>query len=217
MKAQAAIVMTGLGCLLAGCAPTICQPGQLTLVLPPTVLNDRTAYNNQQVALFLSHDPGWQAWLNAMFLSQQADDDLVDASRLNTPVWKIIDAISVAQGAYTRAKSFYLTPFTVTSSCLNLYPEASGSVQLNDGLVAQYSAFATKTTYFANGTSCLVSVGLVDEIDSSRGLPVATASSRRAIDWGYSFSRDLVWHQPFRTISTGTKLSLPDIVDLIEN
>ena len=216
MKAEAAMVFAGLGWILAGCASPNCQPGQPASV-PPSADGDLTARNSQQVALFLSRDPGWQAWLNAIFLSQQADDDLVDASRLNTPVWKIIDAITVAQGAYRRATSFDLKPFTVTSSCLNLYPEANGSVQLSDGLIARYGAFMTRTTYFENGTSCIVSVGLVDEIDSSRGLPVATASSSQPIDWGDSFSRYLVWHQPYWTISTGTKLSLPDMVDLIEN
>ena len=216
MKAEATVVLAGVGWLLAGCTSPVCQPGYVTMV-PSTADEDVTGRNNQQVALFLSRDPGWQAWLYAIFLSQQADDDLVDASRLNTPVWKIIDAISVAQGAYRMATSFALTPFTVTSSCLDRYPEVTGSVKLSNGLVARYSAFMNETTYFENGTSCRVSVGLVDEIDSSRGLPIATASGSQSIDWRDSFSRYLVWHQPYWTISTGTKLSLPDMVDLIEN
>jgi hypothetical protein len=216
MEAQAKTVLAGLGLLvLAGCV-SVPGEGRRPPVPPLWAEQDRTAYNSQQVALFVTRDPGWQAWLNAVLLSEWANNALVDASRYNTPVMHIIRGITAAQDAYRVATSFYLPPFTVTSSCRNLYSETNGHVQLSDGLTLNYGFLAAKTMYFENGSSCLVSYGVVDEIDSSRGLPVATADRRRAIDWGKSFSHYLTWHQPYWRISTGTTLSLSDMVGLIE-
>jgi hypothetical protein len=177
---------------------------------------DRSAYNNQQVALFISRDQGWQAWLNAILLSDRANNALVDASRYNTPVMEIIEDITAAQDAYRVATSFNLPPFTVTSSCQNLYPEVNGYVQLSNGLTVRYGFLLTQTSHFDNGSSCVISTGFIDEIDSSRGMPVATVDRNMPIDWGQSFSRYLTWRQPYWKISTGTTLSLPDLVGLIE-
>ena len=177
---------------------------------------DHSKYNNQQIGLFLTRDPGWQAWLDAILMSQRANDALVDASRVNTPVGEIIEAISDAQGAYRSATSFNLPPFTVTSSCRDRYSETNGWTQLSDGLKARYSFLTTDVAHFDNGSSCVVSVGIVDEIDSSRGLPIATADPQQPINFEKSFSRYLVWRQPYWTISTGTTLSVPDLVDQIE-
>jgi hypothetical protein len=216
MEARAKTMFSGLGLLvLSGCTAV---PGEAR---PPPIPplwaeQDRTAYNSQQVALFVGRAPGWQAWLNAVLLSERANNALVDASRYNTPVMDIVRGITAAQDAYRAATSFYLPPFTVTSSCRNLYSETNGDARLSDGLTLHYGFLAAKTMYFENGSSCLVSYGVIDEIDSSRGLPVATADRSRAIDWGESFSRYLAWHQPYWRISTGTTLSLSDMVGLIE-
>ena len=218
MKTQAARVLAGLGLVvLASCTDIpLCEPGPSPLVLPPLAAQDRTDYNNQQVALFASHDPGWQAWLNAMAVSEGANNAVVDASRSNTSVTSIIQAITNAQDAYRVATSFDLTPFTVTSRCRNLYSETNGHVQLVDGLTIRYGFVATEMTHFENGLLCVVSVGVIDEVDSSRGLPIATVDLSLPINWSESFSRYLVWHQPYRKLSTDTNLSLPDLVDLIE-
>jgi hypothetical protein len=217
MKAQATTVFAGLGLLvLAGCTAPHDEAGQSPPVPPPWAEQDRSAYNNQQVALFVSRDPGWQAWLNAILLSERANNALVDASRYNTPVMEIIEEITAAQDAYRVATSFNLPPFTVTSSCQNLYPETNGYVQLSNGLTVRYGFLMTETSHFDNGSSCVISIGLIDEIDSSRGMPVATADRSMSIDWGQSFSRYLTWRQPYWKISTGTTLSLPDLVGLIE-
>jgi len=104
----------------------------------------------------------------------------------------------------------------VASSCRNLYSETNGHVQLSDGLTLRYGFLVAKTMHFDNGSSCLVSTGVIDEIDSSRGLPVATTDRSTTIDWGESFSRYLTWHQPYWRISTGMTLSLSDMVGLIE-
>jgi hypothetical protein len=216
MEAQATTIFAGLGLLvLASCTAVPGRAGQ-PLVPPLWAEQDRTTYNNQQIALFVSSDPGWQAWLNAILLSEWANNALVDASRYNTPVMDIIRRITAAQDGYRVATSFNLPPFTVTSGCRNLYSETTGHVQLSDGLALHYGFLAVRTIYFENGSYCRVSYGIVDEIDSSRGLPVATADRGRAIDWGESFSRYLTWHQPYWRISTGTTLSLSDMVGLIE-
>jgi hypothetical protein len=215
MKAQAATAF-GLGLLgLAGCVAPIGAAGEPPMP-PPWAEQDHTEYNNQQVALFISRDPGWQAWLNAIASSQQADDALVGASRYNTPMWDIIRTITKAQDNYRIATSFNLPPFTVRSSCMNLYPESNGSVQLSDGLTIRYGFFGAQKNRFDNGSSCLISIGLIDEIDSSRGLPVARADPTTPIEWSESFSHYLTWRQPFWKISTGTTLSLSDLVGLIE-
>jgi hypothetical protein len=104
----------------------------------------------------------------------------------------------------------------VTSSCQNLYPEVNGYVQLSNGLTVRYGFLLTQTSHFDNGSSCVISTGFIDEIDSSRGMPVATVDRNMPIDWGQSFSRYLTWRQPYWKISTGTTLSLPDLVGLIE-
>jgi hypothetical protein len=217
MITQAAAVFAGLGLLgLASCTTPLGEASQPPPMPPAWAQQARTAYNNKQVLLFVSRDPGWQAWLNAIVASQRADDAVVGASRYDTPVWTIIQTITAAQDAYRLATSFYLPPFTVTSSCLNLYPEANGAVQLDNGLTVRYGFFQTKTTDFNNGSSCLASIGVVDEIDSSRGMPIAIADSSRAIDWSQSFSRYLTWHQPYWELSTGATLSLSDLLRLIE-
>jgi hypothetical protein len=216
MRAQAATVLTSVGLLgLTSCAAQIVQPSQPPAP-PPWAEQDRTAYNNQQVTLFVSHDSGWQAWLNAIASSEQANNALVDASRANTPVMDIIAAITRAQDAYRVATSFNLLPFTVRSSCLNLDPEVNGATRLSDGLTVRYGFLLTDKNQFSNGSSCVVSVGVIDEIDSSRGLPVATLDRDATIDWGDSFSRYLDWRQPYWKISTGTTLSVSDLVRLIE-
>jgi hypothetical protein len=216
MRAQAATALAGIGLFgLAGCAAPIGEPSPVP-VPPSWAEQDRTAYNNQQVALFVGHDPGWRAWLNAIASSEQANNALVDASRANTPVMDIIEAITKAQDAYRVATSFNLPPFTVNSSCLNLYPEVDGAAQLSNGLTVRYGFIATETRHFDNASSCLISVGVIDEIDSSRGLPVATIDHDMPINWGDSFSRYLTWRQPYWKISTGTTLSVSDLVRLIE-
>jgi hypothetical protein len=215
MNAKAATVLAGLGSfILAGCTASVEEANQP--VPPPWAELDRTAYNNQQVGLFVSRDPGWQAWLNAILLSDRANNALVDASRYNTPVIDIIQDVIAAQDAYRAAHSFNLSAFTVTSSCKNVNSETNGSVQLSNGLTVRYGFFLTQTKVFENGSSCVISTGLVDEIDSSRGLPVATANLNAPIEWDQSFSHYLAWHQPFLKLSTGTTLSLSDMVTLIE-
>ena len=217
MFIRAATLLAGLGLLgLSGCCVSIGERGQPPPMPPLWAEQNRTAYNNQQVALFVSRDPGWQAWLNAILASQRANDALVDASRYNTSTWDIIQSVIAAQDAYRVATSFNLPPFTVTSSCLNLGPEINGAVQLGDGLIVRYGFFSTTTNDFDNGSSCVISIGLIDEIDSSRGQPVATADRSRPIDWNASFSRYLTWRQPYWKISTGTTLSLSDLVRMIE-
>jgi hypothetical protein len=215
MKSCATTLLACLGLLmLAGC--TTAQLDKAYPMPPSSAEQDHTAYNNQQVAWFVSRDPGWQAWLGAIQSSDRANNALVDASRYNTPVVDIIQAITAAQDAYKVATSFNLPPFTVTSSCRNLGPETTGSVRLSDGLTVRYSLLIEKTTHFENGSSCVVSVGFIDEVDSSRGLPVVTADRAIPIDWTVSFSQYLAWRQPFWKISTGTTLSLSDLVGLIE-
>jgi hypothetical protein len=197
MRAQAATVLASMGLFgLASCAAPIGEPGS-SPAPPSWAEQDRTAYNNQQVALFVSHDP-------------------VDASRANTPVMDIIEAITRAQDAYRVATSFNLLPFTVRSSCLNISPEINGAAQLSNGLTVRYGFVATETRYFDNASSCLISVGVIDEIDSSRGMPVASVDRKTAIDWSDSFSRYLIWRQPYWKVSTGTTLSVSDLVRLIE-
>ena len=217
MKAQAIAIVAGAGlALVAGCTSA---PGHENLpppVPPAWAEQDRTAYNNQQVALFVSRDPGWQAWLNAMLMSQHADDALVDASRLNTPVLNIIKAITIAQDSYRVATSFNLPPFTLTSGCGDLYPETTGAVQLPYGLIVRYGFLMSISAQFGNGSSCLTSIGFIDEVDSSRGLAISTADRNQPFDWTGSFSRYLVWSQPFWRLSTGTTLSQSDMVGLIE-
>jgi hypothetical protein len=216
MKAQATNVCAALGLLgVAGCTVPLGE-GSPAPVPPSWAEQDHTAYNNQQVALFVSHNPGWQAWLGAIAASDRANNALVDASRANTPVLGIIQGIINAQDAYRSATSFDLPAFTVRSSCRNLLSETSGSVLLSNGLTVRYSFIVTETSHFDNGSSCVSSVGFIDEIDSSRGLPVATVDHGTSFDWTESFSRYLVWRQPYWKISTGTTLSLPDLVDLIE-
>jgi hypothetical protein len=164
----------------------------------------------------VSHDPGWQAWLNAFQSADRANDALVGASRWNTPVIGIIQAITAAQDAYRLATSFSLPPFTVTSGCQDLPEETRGYVRAADGLTIRYGFFRRRTSEFENGSSCAVSVGFVDEVDSSGGLPMAAVVRGKRIDWDGSFSRYLLWRQPFWQIATGTTLSFPDLVDLIE-
>ncbi len=217
MKVHAATALTGLGLLVfVGCTAPRGAVGPAPPLPPPWAELDRAAYNNQQVALFVTHDAGWQAWLNAIRASEAANDALVDASRYNTPVIDIIQAITAAQDAYKVATSFNLTPFTVTSSCRDLYPETSGYIHLSDGLTVRYGYLQNETSHFDNGSSCLIAIGFINEIDSSRGLPVVTADHTMPIDWGESFSRYLVWRQPYWKLSTGTTLSLSDMVGLIE-
>jgi hypothetical protein len=217
MTAKAANALAGLGLLvLAGCAAPYGAVSEAPPVPPLWAELDRTAYNNQQVALFVSRDAGWQAWLRAIYASEAANNALVDASRYNTPVTDIIEGITAAQDAYRVATSFNLTPFTVTSGCRNLHSETSGFVQLSNGMTVHYGYLLNSTRYFDNGSSCLVSTGLIDEVDSSRGSPIAIADSGTAIDWSASFSRYLVWRQPYWKIATGTTLSVPDLVELIE-
>jgi hypothetical protein len=217
MKAQAAIVFAGLQLLgLAGCVAPVDEASRPPPMPPPWAEQDRTAYNNQQVALFLERDPGWQAWLNAILSSAQASDALADTSRYNTPVWEIIREITDAQDAYRAATSYQLPPFTVTSSCGNRPPESNGSVRLSDGLTVHYGFLATERSRFDNGSSCVISIGVIDEIDAVRGLPVATVDRTAPIDWSDSFSRYLVWREPYWKISTGSTLSLSDLLGLIE-
>jgi hypothetical protein len=219
MGARVATALFGLGMLLLpGCAVGPDGPALLTSPAAPPAwaLHDRFAYNNQQVALFVSRDPGWQAWLNAFQSAERANNALVQASRYNTPVIEIIQAITAAQGAYRLATSFNLPPFTVTSSCRDLPGETSGYVQAANGLILRYRFFAHRTGDFENGSSCAVSVGFIDEVDSSGGLPIAAVDRGKPIDWNRSFSHYLLWRQPFWQIVTGTTLSLPDLVDLIE-
>jgi hypothetical protein len=217
MTAQSAKALAGLGVLsLAGCILPPGEAGQPSPTPPPWAEQDRATYNSQQVGLFVSKDPGWQAWLSAILASQRANDAIVDASRYNTPVWDIIRTITAAQDSYRVATSFNLPPFTVTSSCRNLPSETTGAVQLSIGLTVRYSFFTSRTIRFNNGSSCATSIGLISEIDTARGLPVAVADHTRRIDWGESFSRYLTWRQPYWRISTGTTLSLSDLVGLIE-
>ena len=217
MRTRAAAVTAGLGLLgLSGCM-RLGDAGQPTPTPPLFAEQDRTAYNNQQIALFVSEDPGWKAWLNAMLASQQATDALVDASRYNTPVWTIIQAIIAAQDAYRVATSFSLPAFTVTSSCLRLPSEVSGAARLSNGLTVRYDLLTEQTTRFDNGSYCTASVGFIDGVNSSRGLPIAAAIPGTQIDWGTSFSHYLVWRQPFWKISTGATLSLSDLVGMIEH
>jgi hypothetical protein len=215
VKAAAFLAISGL-LVLTGCAAPSAEPVPLPQAPPPFAAQDRTDYNKQQVALFLAHDPGWKAWLNAMSASEQANDALVDASRLNTSTTAIIYAITRAQDAYRVATSFDLAPFTVTSGCRNILSETTGSVQLGDGLTVRYGFIAMKTIRFENGTSCVASVGFIDEVDSSRDLLIAATDPNLPIEWDQSFSHYLVWRQPYWKLSRGTTLSIPELVDLIE-
>jgi hypothetical protein len=217
MKAHAAIVFAGFQVLwLAGCVAPLDEVSQPPPLPPLWAEQDRTTYNNQQVALFVERDPGWQAWLNAILSSTRASDALVDTSRYNLPVWDIIRKITDAQDAYRVATSYQLPPFTVMSSCRNRFAESNGAVQLSNGLTVRYAFLAFEKSRFDNGSSCVVSVGSIDEIDAGRGLPVATVDLTMPIDWNESFSRYLVWRQPYWKISTGSTLSLSDLLGLIE-
>jgi hypothetical protein len=219
MGVRAATALFGLGMLLLpGCADGLNGPGPPPPAPAPPAwaLQDRSTYNNQQVALFVSRDPGWQAWLNAFQSAERANNALVQASRYNTPTMEIIQAITAAQDAYRLATSFDLPPFTVTSSCRDLPEETTGYVQTANGLILRYGVFTHGTSHFANGSACVVSVGFIDEVDSSGGLPIAAVDRGQSISWDGSFSRYLPWRQPFWRIATGTTLSLPDLVDLIE-
>ena len=216
MGAQAAVVMAGVMLLgSAGCTAPPCGPSQ-SPGLPASATQDKTAYNNQQVALFLDCDPGWHAWLNAIRASERANNALVDGSRYNTPVIEIIQSVIAAQDAYRVATSFSLPPFTVVSGCGNLYPETNGSVLTSNGLTVRYGFFTSQTQHFGDGSSCAVSIGFIDEVDSSRGMPIVTVDRHAVTNWDESFSHYLVWRQPYWTLSTGTTLSLPDMVGLIE-
>ncbi len=217
MKARASALFSCLGLLmLAACASGSPVPAQPPPVPPPSAEEDRTAYNHGQVALFVSQDPGWQAWLNAMRWSSGANSLLVGVSRYNTPVSQIIQAVTAAQDAYRIATSFRLPAFTVTSSCLAISSETTGTAQLQDGLRVRYAFLLRARKTFENGSSCEIDTGLINEVDSSGGLPIAKVVPGQTIDWQESFSRYLVWSQPFWELSTGTTLSRSDLLGLIE-
>jgi hypothetical protein len=183
---------------------------------PASAEQDMSAYNNRQVGAFVSTDPGWRAWLNAFQASEQADNAILDTSTFNTPVVQLVQAVTVAQDAYRSATSFYLPPFSVTSSCRQGYAETNGLVRLSDGLLVRYSYQYSLDHRFENGSSCRMGVGSIDEVDSSRGLPIVTVKPPGERDSGRSPSALLVWNTPFAEISRNNTWSLPDLVELIE-
>jgi hypothetical protein len=185
--------------------------------LPPaSAEQDLTAYNNQQVAGFVSTDPGWRAWLYAFRRSDQANNAVLDTSTYTTPTIQLIQDVTLAQDAYRSATSFQLPPFAVTSSCLDLYSETNGAVRLVDGLVVRYRSLRRSTKTFDNGASCQQSVGFVSEVDSSRGLPIVVANPPEDMTWQGNFAPYLVWNAPFSEISRDNLMSLSDLVTLIE-
>jgi len=205
---------------MAGCSanawPGGSAAGSQAPVPPPWAEQDLSQYNNQQVAGFVSTDPGWRAWLNAFQASDQANNAILDTSTFSTPTMRIVQAITLAQDAYRSATSFSLSPFTVTSSCRDLDSETNGSVRLADGLVVRYRALYSVTRMFDNAASCRQSVGFVSEVDSSRGLPIVTVDPPARTSGPQSVSAGLVWNTPFAQISKDNLLSLSDLVTLIE-
>lgn len=184
--------------------------------LPP--LPDRqdfTLANRAGIANFLASDPGWQAWLFAWAASDAVNSALVDASTANVPAGDLTAELTMAKDSYRRATSFYLTPVTVRSSCLDLPSETTGAVRLTNGLVARYTAYASSREVFPNGASCLRSTGFVSEIDSARGLTIVTAAPPADIDWTANFARALAWYRPFKQISQTGSYSVSDLIALI--
>jgi hypothetical protein len=192
------------------------QPDAQAPVPPPWAEQDLSPYNNQQVAGFVSADPGWRAWLNAFQTSDQANNAILDTSTFTTPTMQIVQSITAAQDAYRSATSFSLSPFMVTSSCRDLDSETNGSVRLADGLLVRYRALYGFKRMFENGASCRQSVGFVSEVDSSRGLPIVTINPPARTSGQPAVSADLVWNTPFSQISRDNLLSLSDLVTLIE-
>jgi hypothetical protein len=221
MTWRAATALAAGGLLaLAACSttgwPGAPQPDAQAPVPPTSAEQDLSQYNNQQVAGFVSADPGWRAWLNAFQASDQANNAILDTSTFTTPTMQIVQEIAAAQDAYRSATSFSLSPFMVTSSCHDLDSETNGSVRLADGLLVRYRTLYGFTRRFDNGASCRQSVGFVSEVDSSRGLPIVTLNAPAGTSGQQTVSADLVWNTPFSQISRDNLLSLPDLVTLIE-
>jgi hypothetical protein len=216
--AWALAAATSLG--LTGCAANGGMGGDVAAAPPPvppaSAEQDLTAANNQQVAAFVSTDPGWHAWLYAFRVSDQANNAVLDTSTYTTPTIQLIQAVTLAQDAYRSATSFQLPPFAVTSSCQNLPSETNGAVRLLDGLIVRYRYLHSFTKMFDNGASCRQSVGFISEVDSSRGLPIVTADPPADMTWQGDFAPYLVWNTPFSEISRNNLMSLSDLVTLIE-
>jgi hypothetical protein len=219
-RATAWGLAAAISLVLAGCAANGgigSGPVSAPTPLPPaSAEQDLTATNNQQVAGFVSTDPGWLAWLYAFRISDQANNAVLDTSTYTTPTIQLIQDVTLAQDAYRSATSFQLPPFAVTSSCQNLPSETNGAVRLVDGLIVRYRYLHSFTKMFDNGASCRQSVGFVSEVDSSRGLPIVTADPPADMAWQGDFARYLVWSTPFSEISRDNLMSLSDLVTLIE-
>jgi hypothetical protein len=205
--------------VLAGCVaqgqghlPGLAQQEPLP---PPADRQDFTAANRQGVLGYLTSEPGWQAWLYAIAASDTVNAALVDASTENVPAGQLSSDVTFAKDSYRRATSFYLSPVTVASSCLNLPSETAGAVRLSDGLVVRYSYLSSAVHAFPNGASCLRATGYVSEVDSARGLPIVTAAPPGAIDWTQNFARYLIWNRPFAQISQTGSYSVSDLIALI--
>ena len=219
-RATAWGLAAGLSLGLMGCAANGGMAGGALSAQPPappaSAEQDLTAANNQQVAGFVSTDPGWRAWLYAFRRSDQANNAVLDTSTYTTPTIQIIQDVTLAQDAYRSATSFQLPPFAVTSSCQNLPSETNGAVRLGDGLIVRYRYLHSFTKTFDNGASCRQSVGFISEVDSSRGLPIVTAHPPADMSWAGDFAPYLVWMTPFSEISRDNLMSLSDLVTLIE-
>ena len=200
--------------LLGGCA----QQGAIRQqALPPLPdLQDRTESNAQAILAFVSADPGWQAWLQAMAASQAADDALVDTSTQDLPAWQLDAALTAAQDRYRRATSFYLVPVMMRSSCLNLPSETNGAVRLPSGLLLSYHSYTSAVHQFPNGSHCLRSTGFVSEVDSSRGIPIVTARAAQEINWQVNFAGNLAWSSPFAEISRDRSLSVGALMAIVQ-
>jgi hypothetical protein len=184
---------------------------------PASAEQDLTAYNNQQVAAFVTTDQGWRAWLNAFQTSAQVNDAIRDSSTSNTPVVQLIQAVSMAHDAYRSATTFALPSFLVKSSCRQNNAETNGSVRLSDGLVVRYSFQYRSDQSFYNGSSCRIAVGSISEVDSPRGLPVVTIKPPNNHGGGQGDSVTLIWDAPFSEISRESTWSLSDLVEFIES
>lgn len=207
------LVLLVFGLLLGGCAQQVAIRQEALRPLPD--LQDRTASNAQAILAFVSGDPGWQAWLQAMAASQAADDALVDTSTQDLPAWQLDAALTVAKDRYRRATSFYLVPVMMRSSCLNLPSETNGAVRLTSGLVLRYRSYASAVHHFPNGSQCLRSTGFVSEVDSSRGIPIVTTPEAQAIDWQVNFAGSLAWGSPFAEISRDKGLSVGALMAIV--
>jgi hypothetical protein len=210
--------IAGLAILLtASCAWQASGSARVaSALMPPAAsLRDFTQPNRQGVLAYLTADPGWRAWLDAIAASDAAHSAMVDASTSNVPANILSDDLAFARDRYRRATSFILAPVEVRSGCLNLPSESAGAVSMPSGLVVRYSLLSSVPHGFANGSSCMEATGYVSEIDSVRGLPIVTTSPAGSIDWNRNFADALIWNQPFTLISQNGAYSVAGLLALI--